>query len=124
MRVKRTDLLLIVAAVVLCVGTCVVAKLTTPPFEPTEVTYQPATTTATTTASTAAAKTALRLDLNTASKDDLLKVEGIGEVMADRILAYREQNGGFDTVEELLQVAGVGEKRLEKWRDIFYIAAE
>ena len=52
-----------------------------------------------------------KLNLNTATKDDLMTLDGIGEVLAERILAYREQYGGFDSVEELMQVEGIGEKR-------------
>ena len=52
-----------------------------------------------------------RIDLNLATKEDLMKLNGIGETLAERILAYREQHGGFDSVEELLEVSGIGEKR-------------
>lgn len=123
MKLKRIDLLLTAAAVAVCVGTCVVVKLTTPPFEPTAVSYRPATTAGSTTG-TAVKETVLRINLNTATEEEILQVEGIGAVMAQRIVTYREQNGGFDTVDELRNVAGVGEKRWEKWQEIFYIAAE
>lgn len=56
------------------------------------------------------------IDLNTAGERELTALPGIGEVLAQRILAYREENGRFSTVEELLCVEGIGKTRFE---DIF-----
>ena len=49
------------------------------------------------------------LDLNTASEEDLTRLPGIGEKRAADIAAWREENGGFDSKEELLEVSGIGE---------------
>lgn len=54
------------------------------------------------------------LNINSASAEDLQVLPGIGEVLARRIIAYREENGGFSRVEELMYVEGIGEKRLEE----------
>jgi len=56
------------------------------------------------------------VNLNTASAETLTELPGIGEVLAQRIVAYREANGSFDSVEELLNVSGIGEKKLEAIR--------
>ena len=53
------------------------------------------------------------LDLNTATREELMELPGIGEVTADRILAYRRDHGSFSSVEELLNVSGIGPKKLE-----------
>ena len=45
-----------------------------------------------------------------------MSLSGIGEVKADAILAYRAENGAFQSVEQLLEVSGIGEKTLEKLR--------
>ncbi len=59
-----------------------------------------------------------RLDLNTATAAQLQRLPGIGEKISAAIVTWREENGGFRTVEELLQVPGIGEKRLETIRDL------
>jgi competence protein ComEA len=52
------------------------------------------------------------INLNTATLDELESLSGIGEVLAQRILDYREQHGPFRSVEDLLSVSGIGDKRL------------
>ncbi len=56
---------------------------------------------------------AFPIDINTAEKEALMALPGIGEGFAGRILAYREEHGAFSSVEALLNVEGIGEKRLE-----------
>jgi competence protein ComEA len=57
-----------------------------------------------------------RIDLNSATEEQLERVPGIGSSTAAKILEHRKQNGGFKTVEDLMQVSGIGEKRFEKMR--------
>lgn len=54
------------------------------------------------------------LDINLASEDAFQALPGIGEVLAQRIVAYREENGPFQALEELMNVEGIGEKRMEQ----------
>jgi len=56
---------------------------------------------------------AARIDLNTATVEELTRLPGIGEVLAARIIAYREDHGLFQTLEELKEVSGIGEKVVE-----------
>jgi competence ComEA-like helix-hairpin-helix protein len=56
------------------------------------------------------------LDLNAADSLALLSLPGVGPAYASRILAYRRAHGAFTSVEELLQVKGIGPKRLERLR--------
>ncbi|WP_461480843.1 ComEA family DNA-binding protein [Porticoccus sp.] len=65
----------------------------------------------------AAAMEAAAVNINTASAEELsAQLSGIGEKRALAIVAYREANGAFSTVEQLLEVKGVGEKVLEQNR--------
>lgn len=57
------------------------------------------------------------VDVNTAGLDELETLNGIGPVLAQRIIDYREEHGRFQTVEELLEVKGIGQKTLAKFRD-------
>lgn len=56
-----------------------------------------------------------KIPLNTATAEQLMTIPGIGEGYAARILEYREQNGRFHSVDELMNIKGVGEKRFAKW---------
>ncbi len=53
------------------------------------------------------------VNLNTATKDELIALKGIGPAKAQAILDYRAQHGGFQRVEELKDVRGIGSKQFE-----------
>ncbi|MBW9155074.1 helix-hairpin-helix domain-containing protein [Clostridium sp. FP2] len=57
------------------------------------------------------------VNINTANKEELKTLTGIGDTKADGIIKYREENGGFKSVEELRKVDGIGEKTLSKFID-------
>ena len=61
------------------------------------------------------------LNLNTASAAQLEVLPGVGPKMAERILAFRRENGGFKSVDDLDQVRGIGEKRMETLRPLVKI---
>ena len=61
------------------------------------------------------------IDINRADKVMLMELPGIGEVMAERIIAYRTKHGDFTHVEELLNVEGMGTKKLDKIWDLIMI---
>ena len=57
------------------------------------------------------------INLNTATLDQLETLPGIGPSLGQRIIDYREQHGPFQSVEDLLEVSGIGEKRLADLQD-------
>ena len=59
-----------------------------------------------------------RININTASQEELVSLPGIGEVIAKRIIEHRETHGPFRRPEDLLEVKGIGPKKLEKIRDL------
>ena len=60
---------------------------------------------------------ASKVNINTAGKDELMTLTGIGETRAEAILAYRQETGGFQAPEDLMQVEGIKEKTFEKLKD-------
>jgi len=56
----------------------------------------------------------LKVDINQAGVAELEKLPGIGQQVAKRIIAYREENGPFEKAEELMNVRGIGEKSFLK----------
>ncbi len=58
-----------------------------------------------------------KININTASATELQLLNGIGEVKSNAIIAYRNTNGPFNSIEEILNVSGIGEKTFEKIKD-------
>jgi competence protein ComEA len=59
---------------------------------------------------------ALPVDLNAATLEQLDTLDGVGPAIAAKILAWREEHGGFRSVEDLGEIPGIGPKRLEALR--------
>ena len=54
------------------------------------------------------------VNINTADKNELMMLDGIGEALAERIIEYRKEHGDFDTVWEITNVRGISQKTLER----------
>lgn len=70
---------------------------------------------------TGAEEVSFPLDINQADSETLQALPGIGEVLAGRIIAYRDENGPFSSPDQLMNVEGIGEKRLEAILDYITI---
>lgn len=114
----KTEWKLWAIAGVLCVLVCVTAVAGAPSFEPVAVVYPENVSSETLLSTTTVHE---RINLNTATRAQLMTVNGIGEKLADNILLYRELYGGFHSVEELLLVDGIGEQRYTQWKDFFTV---
>ena len=58
-----------------------------------------------------------RVNINFASRSELMDLPGIGSVLAERIVEYRNQYGAFSRIEDIKKVSGIGEKRFESIMD-------
>ena len=74
-------------------------------------------------ASTVSASAGAPVNLNTATMTQLEALPGIGKSTAERILEYRQKNGGFKKIEELMNVQGIGEKNFLKLKPQLTVGA-
>ena len=57
------------------------------------------------------------VNINTASKEKLMSLNGVGESTAQKIIDYREENGYFNSVEDIMNVSGIGESKFNKIKE-------
>lgn len=62
-----------------------------------------------------------KYELNSVTFDDLIKIPGVGEKTAQKILLLRDSLNGFKKIEELLYIDGIKTKRLEKLKEYLYV---
>ena len=63
----------------------------------------------------------VHVNINTASAKELEQLPGIGPVIAERIVAYREKNGRFKRREDVIMVDGISEKKFEEIRSMIVV---
>ena len=63
-----------------------------------------------------------KLDINKADAEQLMELPGIGDALAKRIIQYREENGPFQSIEELLKVKGLGKQAFSQFDDMITVA--
>lgn len=61
------------------------------------------------------------VDINRADRETLINLPGIGPVLADRIIAYREAHGPFKSVDDLIAISGIGERNINIFRKLVYV---
>ncbi len=64
-----------------------------------------------------------KVDINLGDSAALQELPGIGPAMALRIIEYREKNGPFERVEDLMEVKGIGEKRFLNLKDLIIVSS-
>lgn len=63
-----------------------------------------------------------KVNINTATEEELSCLEGIGEKLSQAIIEYRCKHGAFKTIEEICEVSGIGEKKFQKIRDLICVS--
>ncbi len=63
----------------------------------------------------------MKTNINTADRNELMRLPGIGPKTADKIIAYRVAHGGFGSIGELQRVKGIGPKTVEKLKQYVVI---
>ena len=63
----------------------------------------------------------ISININTAQRGELERLPGIGPVLAERIIFYRQTAGGFKAIEEIRNVKGIGDRKFEKIKDMIVI---
>lgn len=58
-----------------------------------------------------------KVNINTADSSRLQELNGVGPVTAEKIISYREENGGFSSIEDIKNVSGIGDKTFEKFKE-------
>ncbi len=64
-----------------------------------------------------------KIDINTASLEQIEAVKGVGQDIAHNILAYKKDHGAFQSIDDLRKVKGVGKVRLEALRETFTVGS-
>ena len=62
-----------------------------------------------------------KININTADSEMFCKIPGVGASLASKIIAYREENGKFKSIEDLKNVTGIGEKKFESLKEYVVI---
>ena len=62
-----------------------------------------------------------KVNINTASAEELMTLDGVGEATAEKIITYREEQGPFASIEEIKEVSGIGDKKYEAIKDVITV---
>lgn len=122
MKTEGKEILLWAAAAVLGAAVCLFAVFSAPDLAPVKVVLSSGISShSSSSPSPVSSAVAVNsspdtIRLNSATMEELMTLDGIGEVLASRIIAYRDTHGGFRSLEELREVEGIGQKRLDAIR--------
>lgn len=112
-KMEWRELFLWLTAAVLGILICILALSSAPDFEPVGVIYSSAEEGPAQSGNLENGK----IPLNRAAKEDLMQIDGIGEKLAERIIQYREEIGGFTDLEQLKNIDGIGEAKFASISD-------
>ncbi|MCD7741879.1 MAG: helix-hairpin-helix domain-containing protein [Ruminococcus sp.] len=81
-------------------------------------------TTAETQAESVVQQVSFPIDINTATYDQLIQIDGVGDATAQKILTFRSQKGKISSIEQLSEISGIGDKTVEKLKSYLYVSSE
>lgn len=61
------------------------------------------------------------ININSATKDELIKLPGVGPSTAEKIIEYREKINGFKKIEDIMKVKGIGQKKFDKMKPYIFV---
>ena len=65
----------------------------------------------------ASSQATIKININTASAEELMELDGVGEATAQKIIAYRTEHGSFSSIEDIKNVSGIGDKKFDAIKD-------
>ena len=63
----------------------------------------------------------LKININTASKEQLTELPGVGPAIADNIIAFSQENGRFEKIEDIMNVSGIGDAKFKRLKDLITV---
>lgn len=86
-----------------------------------QVGYSPDQTSQTSSTASSDKITSGTININTATVAQLMRLPGVGEATANKIISYRQSSGGFKAIEEIMNVSGIGEKKFEAMKQFLAV---
>ena len=123
---SKSEYILIASALFIVALILIYIAVYSPPLVPENIAsnktvVNETTTLTSTTESVSTTETPDVININTATVEQFISLNGIGEILAKRIVDYRTENGKFTNIDELMNVSGIGEKKFNAIKKFLYV---
>ena len=126
LKQSKSEYILIASALFIVALILIYIAVYSPPLVPENIAsnktvVNETTTLTSTTESVSTTETPDVININTATVEQFISLNGIGEILAKRIVDYRTENGKFTNIDELMNVSGIGEKKFNAIKKFLYV---